>query len=203
VKLVLQCAMCGTHHPVGTTVCSTCRASGVTQLRLMFECQSCGRLDLNPVCANCPRNPPPPAVYPAHVLEPVEDLIVAEEVVEEPFTLEEGDEVDFAVEDFELDFDEDEDEDAILDEDEVAEDIIFDVVFSLPEEGEKTEFDEDSADRADDVDPGAEESLDDGSAVEDEDLDEEDNDELENIFELDLDEEELDTDSDTDEWEDD
>ena len=42
MKLVLQCAMCGTCHPVGTVVCSACRATGVAQLRLMFECPTCG-----------------------------------------------------------------------------------------------------------------------------------------------------------------
>lgn len=81
MKLVLQCAMCGTHHPVGTPVCSTCRASGVTQLRLMFECQSCGRLDLSPVCAACPRPAQP-------IYELDDDLIVAEEVVDDPLALE-------------------------------------------------------------------------------------------------------------------
>lgn len=81
MKLVLQCAMCGTHHPVGTPVCSTCRASGVTQLRLMFECPSCGRLDLNPVCETCPR--PAQSIY-----ELDDELIVAEEVADDPFALE-------------------------------------------------------------------------------------------------------------------
>jgi hypothetical protein len=75
--------MCGTHHAVGTLACSTCRASGVTQLRLMFECESCGRLDLSPVCAACP--PPAQAAEPVYELE---DLIEAEEVVDDPFALE-------------------------------------------------------------------------------------------------------------------
>lgn len=81
MKLVLQCAMCGTNHPVGTIVCSTCRASGVAQLRLMFECQSCGRLDIHPVCATCPQ-PGVPLTDPA--LELDNDLIVAEEIPDEP-----------------------------------------------------------------------------------------------------------------------
>jgi recombinational DNA repair protein RecR len=68
--------MCGTHHPVGTRTCSTCRASGVTQLRLMFECPSCGRLDLAPVCEVCPA---------ASASD--EDLILAEEVTDEPLSL--------------------------------------------------------------------------------------------------------------------
>jgi hypothetical protein len=76
VKLVLQCAMCGTHHPVGTVACSTCRATGVAQLRLMFECQSCGRLDLSPTCDTCPR----PANTHAIVFDLADDLIIAEEV---------------------------------------------------------------------------------------------------------------------------
>jgi hypothetical protein len=81
VKLVLQCAMCGTNHPVGTLVCSTCRARGVAQLRLMFECQLCGRLDIHPVCQTCPQ-PGVPLTDPA--LELDNDLIVAEEVPDEP-----------------------------------------------------------------------------------------------------------------------
>ncbi|MCI0701390.1 MAG: hypothetical protein L0241_09950, partial [Planctomycetia bacterium] len=59
MKLVLQCSMCGTHHPVGTVVCSTCHAEGVNQLRLMFECQQCGRLGLAPQCVSCPPAVPP------------------------------------------------------------------------------------------------------------------------------------------------
>jgi hypothetical protein len=85
VKLVLQCAMCGTGHPVGTIVCSACRATGVAQLRLMFECQTCGRLDLNPTCAFCPR--------PADGTEPafeVDELIVAEEIIDEPIAIDLG-----------------------------------------------------------------------------------------------------------------
>lgn len=53
MKLVLQCAMCGTHHPVGTAVCCACRATGVAQLRLMFECPTCQHLGLNPFCEAC------------------------------------------------------------------------------------------------------------------------------------------------------
>ena len=94
-RLVLQCAMCGTHHPVGTSVCATCRASGVTQLRLMFECPTCGQLGLSPVCATCP----PP-------LELDDDLILADEVMEEPLTLD-TDLAEFDDEELDLDFDED------------------------------------------------------------------------------------------------
>ncbi len=92
MKLVLQCSMCGTHHPVGTVVCSTCHAEGVNQLRLMFECQQCGRLGLAPQCVSCP-----PAVPPTRAFEVIptplpggdeqlesldldDDLIIAEEV---------------------------------------------------------------------------------------------------------------------------
>lgn len=81
MKLVLQCAMCGTLHPVGVPACSACRAAGVPQLRLMFECQSCGLLDLNPVCGTCP----PTATERVYELD--DDLIVAEEVPDE-FVLE-------------------------------------------------------------------------------------------------------------------
>ena len=85
MKLVLQCAMCGTHHPVGTVVCSACRATGVAQLRLMFECQTCGRLDLSPLCECCPR----PASESELVLD-LDDLIVAEVVTDEPTALDRG-----------------------------------------------------------------------------------------------------------------
>jgi hypothetical protein len=60
--------MCGTHHPVGTPVCATCLASGVPQLRLMFECPSCAGLGLNPWCLECPAG---------------DGLIIAEEVGDE------------------------------------------------------------------------------------------------------------------------
>ena len=86
MRLVLQCAMCGTHHPVGTAVCSTCRATGVTQLRLMFECPTCGRLGLNPACATCP---PAVAVVP---LDLDEELVVAEELPDDQLTLGDADE---------------------------------------------------------------------------------------------------------------
>ncbi|MBM3979301.1 MAG: hypothetical protein FJ304_03270 [Planctomycetes bacterium] len=85
MRLVLQCAMCGTHHAVGTATCSTCNASGVSQLRLMFECEACGALGLSPACAPCADR----------------DLLLAEEVP--PFVV-----VDDADEEFELTFDEDE-----------------------------------------------------------------------------------------------
>jgi hypothetical protein len=44
-------------------------------MRLMFECSMCGHLGINPVCEACP------------IIEPLElddDLIVAEEIIEEP-----------------------------------------------------------------------------------------------------------------------
>ena len=85
MKLVLQCAMCGTPHPVGTIVCSACRATGVAQLRLMFECPTCGRLDLNPICEFCPR----PADATAFAFE-VDELIMAEEIVDEPSAVDLG-----------------------------------------------------------------------------------------------------------------
>jgi hypothetical protein len=53
MRLVLQCTLCGTVQPVGSAICGTCRASGVENLRLMFECQHCFRLGLNPSCDLC------------------------------------------------------------------------------------------------------------------------------------------------------
>jgi hypothetical protein len=53
MRLVLQCSVCGTIHTVGTAVCGTCRASGIQSLRLLFECQRCFRLGLNPSCEIC------------------------------------------------------------------------------------------------------------------------------------------------------
>ena len=99
MRLVLQCAMCGTHHPVGTPACSTCRASGVTQLRLMFECPACGSLGLNPTCDVCP---------PVVPLSLDDDLIVAEEVPDESFTLDPPIAEDIEEIDLRLDFDDDE-----------------------------------------------------------------------------------------------
>jgi hypothetical protein len=68
--------MCGTLHPVGTPVCTTCRASGVAQLRLMFECPTCGNLGLNPSCESCL---PVASEFPYSVVDD-EELIVAEEI---------------------------------------------------------------------------------------------------------------------------
>lgn len=83
MTLVLQCAMCGTHQPVGTPACTSCGASGVGQLRLMFECPGCGRLDISPICGTCP--------LVAHLSDwgyDADGLVIAEEVVEDPFALE-------------------------------------------------------------------------------------------------------------------
>lgn len=93
MKLVLQCAVCGTNHPVGTPACATCRATGVQNLRLMFECPSCFRLGLNPTCDAC--RPPPYEV----VEEPAGPADQPYEVVEGAgdgfeFTLDEEDEPD-------------------------------------------------------------------------------------------------------------
>jgi hypothetical protein len=152
VKLVLQCAMCGTHHAVGTPVCSTCRASGVTQLRLMFECQSCGRLDLSPVCASCPH--PGQAVEPVYELD--DDLIVAEEVADDPFALE-LDAID-AVGELALDIDEegeadifvvDESEDSDFEDSELDSDWEgpeADIEFDVGDEPEVDDFDQDEDD---------------------------------------------------------
>ena len=128
MKLVLQCAMCGTHHPVGTPTWPTCRASGVSQMRLMFECSTCGHLGINPVCEACPFIEP---------LELDDDLIIAEEIIDEPISLDPaGEEEEFEDFDLDLDFDEDEAEDEVvimdlseenLDEDEEDEDLFDDL----------------------------------------------------------------------------
>jgi hypothetical protein len=165
VKLVLQCAMCGTHHPVGTPVCSTCRASGVTQLRLMFECESCGRLGLNPFCETCP----PPAQLSEPIYE-LEDLIVAEEIVDDPFALD-LDAID-ALEALPLDID---------DEDGEGEDDIFVVDAS----GEAVEDDSDFEEPDPDSEP--EDPDDEDFEVELGDESEED----EDVFDQDFDEEEV------------
>jgi len=59
VKLVLQCAVCGTNHAVGTTECATCRATGLANLRLLFECPGCFAVGLTPRCEACNPSPPP------------------------------------------------------------------------------------------------------------------------------------------------
>jgi hypothetical protein len=127
--------MCGTHHPVGTPACTTCRASGVTQLRLMFECPTCGRLGLNPTCEAC--LPPVAAFVPYEVVE--EDLIVAEEIQEEPLSLDDAADSD---DDLKFDFDEDEEDEKVvidLSDDEIEED----------EDDSFTEFDDDFDDHSD------------------------------------------------------
>jgi hypothetical protein len=53
MRLVIQCSVCGTIWTVGTAVCGTCRASGIQNLRLLFECLTCFRLGLNPSCESC------------------------------------------------------------------------------------------------------------------------------------------------------
>jgi hypothetical protein len=94
----LQCAICGTVNAVGAPACSTCRATGVPQLRLMFECLRCHAIGLAPACAACPA--------PGE-----EDLVFAEEVAEEPRSLD----LDASF-DAKMEFDtEDEDEDFDLD----------------------------------------------------------------------------------------
>lgn len=112
MKLVLQCANCGIHHPVGTPVCTACRASGVAQMRLMFECPRCGQLGLNLTCATCP--PLPAAVFePPNLLALEGELMMAEEIEEDPHHE--------VFEDFEL-VDEEEDEVVEVDfEDDIAE----------------------------------------------------------------------------------
>lgn len=150
MKLVLQCAMCGTHHPVGTIVCSTCRASGLAQLRLMFECQTCGRLDLAPMCVTCP----PPAVS----LD-LDDGLIEAEVIDEPLALD----VEDGVEEDEklvVDLSEDEEELEVLVEEsdpDLSEldsefDLDLDDVFDSDSETEFDELDDDEDEEEEDED---------------------------------------------------
>jgi hypothetical protein len=57
MRLVIQCSVCGTILAVGTDVCGTCRASGIQNLRLLFECMKCFRLGLSPICEICSQPP--------------------------------------------------------------------------------------------------------------------------------------------------
>jgi hypothetical protein len=149
VRLVLQCGMCGTHHPVGTAVCSTCRASGVPQLRLMLECPTCGHLGITPSCERCP---------PVVPLELDAELIVAEEVVDEllpldPIESDEFDSSEFTI-DLNLDDMDEEDESAVIFEDDEEDGavIIHLTKDSLDEDDEDEVEYEDEYDDTDDVD---------------------------------------------------
>jgi hypothetical protein len=104
VSLVLQCAVCGTHHPVGATVCATCHATGVQNLRFLFECPKCFRLGLTPACEVCD----PPAPLPPYEL--VEDAEAADQFVPARVV------TDGEADEFELSLD-DEDEMLRLDDD--------------------------------------------------------------------------------------
>lgn len=55
MRLILQCAACGTVNAVGLTACGTCRATGLENLRLLFECLQCFKVGLTPTCASCSR----------------------------------------------------------------------------------------------------------------------------------------------------
>ena len=55
MRLILQCAVCGTVNAIGLRECGTCRATGLEHLRLLFECPRCIRLDLCPTCEPCSR----------------------------------------------------------------------------------------------------------------------------------------------------
>jgi ribonuclease E len=118
----------------------------------MFECQSCGRLDLNPVCDTCP--PPAQAVEPAYELD--DDLIVAEEVADDPFALE-LDAID--VGELALDIDEeeeadifvvDESDDSDFEDSELDSDLEgwddADIEFDVEDESEEDEEEEDEDD---------------------------------------------------------
>jgi hypothetical protein len=118
----------------------------------MFECQKCGQLGLNPYCETCPRSQAPPIADPSEVLELDDELIVAEEVIEEPLTLDD-DFLDFDS-DLELDFDELEID---LGEQEGEKTIL-----SLSDVLEKTEFENLDSDLADaEFDEELKEELDD------------------------------------------
>lgn len=97
MKLVLQCAVCGTVHPVGMTTCVTCRATGFKNLRLLFECPRCFELGLVPHCTRCAIVPHTavyslsdedeenevPGVLDAEVISEVSEATIAEEVDED------------------------------------------------------------------------------------------------------------------------
>jgi hypothetical protein len=99
VNLVLQCAACGTHQPVGTSICVTCKATGLQNLRLMFECPRCFGLGIAPECAAC--NPPP---LPYEVVEDPEEFIPVVEAEVAPLATEPT--AELAPDDFELSLDE-------------------------------------------------------------------------------------------------
>jgi hypothetical protein len=111
--------MCGTQHPVGTAVCTTCRASGVAHLRLMLECPTCRHLDITPRCERCR------AVAPLKL----DDLIMAEEISDAP-TAPVGTEFDVTL-DFGRAPDEETDVALFDDEDEAA---IIDLIDVDPDE---------------------------------------------------------------------
>lgn len=70
MRLILQCSVCGTNHGVGAEVCGTCRAAGLANLRLLFECTRCFTVGLRPSCIVCN---PPPVVPPFEVIpDPVD-----------------------------------------------------------------------------------------------------------------------------------
>lgn len=94
MTLVLQCAACGTCHPVGTPACTTCRATGVQNLRLLFECPACFRLGLSPECEAC-------RPLPYEIVEEPDEVLALEPtggefelIVDEDFGLDDGDDFD-------------------------------------------------------------------------------------------------------------
>jgi hypothetical protein len=101
VKLVLQCAACGTHQDVGARMCPTCKATGVEHLRLMFECPRCFALGIAPECAAC--NPPP---LPYEVVEDPEDEFIPVVPVVEVDEDAAAPTAEHAADDFELSVDE-------------------------------------------------------------------------------------------------
>jgi hypothetical protein len=100
----------------------------------MFECPVCGGLGLDPTCQTCPA--------PAGQAHPEEDLVVAEEVTDEPLSLDDDD--------FKLDFHEDEeDEKVIVNLSETDDDFDLDL-------GDNSIFDDEELDSVFDDDDGAE-----------------------------------------------
>lgn len=90
MRLVLQCAICGTVQHVGAATCETCRATGLQNLRLMFECTECFRLGLSPSCGVCnPTAVPAVVVAPLPLAPPPTPAVPPVEVITKPEVLEE------------------------------------------------------------------------------------------------------------------
>ena len=57
MRLILQCAACGTINSVGLTECGTCRATGFENLILLLECLHCFRVGCTQKFDKCSKLP--------------------------------------------------------------------------------------------------------------------------------------------------